>query len=702
MTYRRHLDMKSNTYTGNSRWRRAINAVPTIAAIAIALAISSSATSSILGEEPQLGSGIEKQYISQSLTPGADFYQYVNDGWLSSTQIPADRSNYGAFTALEDDTLDAVRKIIETAAADENATAGSDMQKVGDFYRSFTNLNRRNELGIKPVDPLLAQVAAIKDKSQIMPLAATLYRQGVGGVVSTYVEPDARRSDQYALYLSQSGISLPDRDYYLKDDARYRELQAALRAYTADMFRAIGVDQPEQRAQAVYDLELELARAQWTNVANRDPITTYNKLTHPDLAAKVPSIQWPGFVNGAGFEKATSVIVRQVSFLEGVNQLIDSVPLQTWKDYFSYQVMDSYAPVLTEALEKRHFDFHETAISGVTEQKPLWRRAVEATNRVVGEIVGKLYVEQNFSPAAKARMLELVDNLKVAAATRIDALEWMSAATKRQARDKLAKFSTKIGYPDKWKDYSQLTIDDDVVGNYIRASQFEIGRDIAKLGAPIDRTEWHMTPQTINAYYNPLMNEIVFPAAILQPPFFNMQADDAVNYGGIGAVIGHELSHGFDDKGSQYDGNGNLRNWWTEEDRVEFERRAQTLVQQYNEYKPFEDMSVNGELTLGENIGDLGGLNFAYTAYQTSLGGKPAKEIDGFSGDQRFFLGWGQVWRRLYREPELRRRLLGDPHSPSRYRVIGIVSNMEPFYQAFPIKEGEPMYLAPDKRVRIW
>ena len=654
-------------------------------------------------EEPKLASGIDKENISRTLSPGSDFYEYVNAGWLKSTEIPPDRSNYGAFTALEDDTLDAVRAIIDEAAADTAAPLGSDRQKVGDFYRSFTNIQRRNELGIQPIQGLLDEVAAIKDQQQILPLAASLYRQGVGSVLGAYVEPDARRSDQYALYVSQSGISLPDRDYYLKDDARYRQAQEALRAYTSDMLRAIGASAPEKRAEQIYNLELELARVQWTNVANRDPVTTYNKMTHADLAAKLPHLQWPGFVSGAGFDKEESVIVRQVSFLEGVNALIDSVPLETWKDYLSYQVIDSYAPILSEELEKRHFEFHETAISGVTEQKPLWRRAVEATNSVIGEIVGKLYVEKHFSPAAKARMLELVDNLKVAAASRIDQLEWMSPATKRQAREKLAKFSTKIGYPDKWKDYSKLTIKpEDIVGNYLRASQFEIRRDIDKLGAPIDRTEWHMTPQTINAYYNPLMNEIVFPAAILQPPFFNMQADDAVNYGGIGAVIGHELSHGFDDKGSQYDGDGNLRNWWSEEDRAEFEKRAAALVKQYSDYKPFDDMSVNGELTLGENIGDLGGLNFAYTAYQTSLGGKPAPVIDGLTGDQRFFLGWGQVWRRLYREPELRRRLLGDPHSPSRYRVNGIVSNMEAFYKAFNVKPDEPMAIAPENRVRIW
>ncbi len=657
------------------------------------------------GAGQNLASGIDKANISTTTSPGADFYEYVNEGWLKNTQIPADRSNYGAFTVLDDETLAAVRAIIETAASTTNAPAGSDQQKVGDFYRSYTDLAKRNELGIRPIESMLKEIAALQDKADIMPLAARLYRRGVGSVLGSYVEPDARRSDQYAIYITQSGISLPDRDYYLKDEARYRESQKALKQYIGDMFVAMGTPaaDAETKASKILALETELARVQWTNVANRDPVATYNKLTHDELSEKLKQFSWPRFIEEAGLKKEKSVIVRQVSFLEGVDQLLKSESLDTWKDYLAFQVIDSYAPYLSEALEKRHFDFHETAISGVAEQKAMWRRGVEATNRIIGEMVGKLYVEKHFSPAAKTRMLQLVDNLKVAAASRIDQLEWMSPATKKQAREKLGKFSTKIGYPDKWKDYGPLEIKgDDLVGNLIRSANFETDRDLNKLGGPIDRTEWHMTPQTINAYYNPLMNEIVFPAAILQPPFFNMQADDAVNYGGIGAVIGHELSHGFDDKGSQYDGDGNLRNWWSEEDRVEFERRAEQLVKQYAAYKPFEDMTVNGELTLGENIGDLGGLNFAYTAYQTSLAGKTAPTIDGLSGDQRFFLGWGQVWRRLYREPELRRRLLSDPHSPSRYRVNGIVSNMEAFYKAFPIKPEEAMYIAPEKRVKIW
>ncbi len=655
-----------------------------------------------IAAEP-LKSGIDKSNISQTIKPGQDFYEHVNDGWLKNTRIPADKSNYGAFTILDDETLAAVRGIIEEAAADKNATPGSDRQKVGDFYRTYMDVAARNQAGLNPIRGMLDAVAAVKDKHEILPLAAMLYRQGVGSVLSVYVEPDAKKSEQYAVYVGQAGISLPDRDYYLKSDDRNQAMQKALREYVRDMLKAAGQSDAEAQAAKVYELEAKLAELQWTNVQNRDPQATYNKKEHTELASQLPNLNWPKFVSGLGFEKESTAVIQQVSFLEGVASLLDSVPLDTWKNYFTYQVIDAYAPVMTEQLELRHFEFHEKTISGVAEQKAMWRRGVEATNQVMGEVVGKLYVEKYFAPEAKARMLDLVKNLKKAASERIEKLEWMSPATKAQAQLKLNKFTTKIGYPDKWKDYSKLTISSDsIVTNMMRYSAFEIDRQMSRLGGPIDRTEWLMTPQTINAYYNPVMNEIVFPAAILQPPFFNMAADDAVNYGGIGAVIGHELSHGFDDQGSQYDGDGNLRKWWTLEDRDEFERRSRELVAQYNSYKPFEDMNVNGELTLGENIGDLGGLNFAYTAYKNSLGDKPAAVIDGMTGDQRFFFGWGQVWRRLYREPELRRRLLDDPHSPSRYRVNGIVSNMDAFYSAFDIKPGDPMYIAPEKRVRIW
>ncbi len=648
-------------------------------------------------------SGIELKNISKTISPGKDFYEYVNEAWLKSTEIPADRSNYGSFSVLEDDTKAAIRTLVEAAAADKNAAPGSDAQKVGDFYRSLTDLELREKLGTKPIQGMLDEIAAVKSLEELSKVAASLQRKGVVGVMAGYISPDARKSDQYTVYLSQAGISLPDRDYYLSEEPRFAEIIKGLKTYMQDMLTAFNHPKPAEAAEKLLALEKKLAGIQWARVENRDPVKTYNKVNQKELAGQMSNFAMTAFLEVLGVGKQYEFIIRQPSFIEGVNKLLVEVPLDTWKDYYTFRVIDAYAMDLTEALEARHFQFHGTLLSGIEEQKPLWKKGVEACDQVLGEIVGQLYVEKHFPPRAKERMKELVENLKGAFAQRIDGLEWMSPVTKKQAHEKLSKFTTKIGYPDVWKDYSKLVIKaDDLVGNYIRAAEVEFQRDVDRLGGPIDRNEWGMTPQTINAYYNPVMNEIVFPAAILQAPFFNLDADDAVNYGGIGGVIGHEISHGFDDKGSEYDGDGNLRKWWSVEDREEFERRAQQLTNQYNAYKPFEDMSVNGKLTLGENIGDLGGMACAYAAYRMSLGGKEAPVIDGLTGDQRFFLGWAQIWRRLYREPELRKRLITDPHSPSQYRANGIVSNMDAFYKAFEIKPTDPMYIAPENRVRIW
>lgn len=647
-------------------------------------------------------SGIDLDNISDKISPSKNFYEYVNEGWLESTEIPADQSNYGSFSVLDDAVKEAIRTIIEEAAASDPAQ-GSNEQKVGDFFKSYTNVEKRNELGIEPAKPLLAEVNAATDKDTFAVMAANLLKKGVAGPFAAYISVDARKSDQYTVYVTQSGTTLPDRDYYLKDEKQYIDARAALETYITDMFTAFGIDDAADAAKRVLELETKLAEIQWTRVENRDPVNTYNKYTRESLAQELSNFSVGKFIETAGLADQVEFIVRQPSYHKKLNKLLDSVPMSTWKEYYQFQVIDAIASDLTEELEKRHFDFHGTTLSGIQEQKPMWRRGVEATNGILGEIVGKIYVDQYFPPEAKERMEDLVGNLKKAFAKRIIAIDWMSPATKKQANEKLAKFTTKIGYPDEWKDYSQLVIKpDDLVGNYMRAAEVEYQKQIEKLGGPIDRNEWFMTPQTINAYYNPTMNEIVFPAAILQPPFFNLDADDAVNYGGIGGVIGHEISHGFDDKGSQYDGDGNLRMWWSEDDREEFERRAAELTGQYNEYKPFEDMSVNGDLTLGENIGDLGGMAVAYEAYKMSLEGEEAPVIDGLTGDQRFFLGWAQIWRRLYREPELRKRLLTDPHSPSEYRCNGIVSNMDAFYEAFSIKPDSPMYIAPEDRVRIW
>lgn len=647
-------------------------------------------------------SGIDKTLFSPDVTAGENFYWYANQEWLDKTDIPGDKSNYGIFTVLDDKTRSEVRALIEEAAASK-AEPGTAAQKVGDLYKSVLDMKARNDAGTKPIRSLLRKISKVKSVEDLATTLGFLMKSGVYGPLAPYINADARNSDQYTVYVTQSGLTMPDRDYYLEDDERYKKLRSELLAYVADMLAATGVKTPEPSAQAIFELERTLAEKQWTKTENRDPEKTYNKKTSNEMQALLGDFPWASFAKASGLTKQKEFVVRQPSYLEQLGKLFTEVDLETWKNYLRLQVIDSYSSSLTEELELRHFQFHSTAISGVTEQEPLWKRGVNVTSSVLGELVGQLYVEKYFKPAAKERMNELVENLKKAFAERITTRDWMGKGTQKQALEKLSMFTTKIGYPDEWKDYTALKIQSPILANNLLASaKFETKEELKKLGGPIDRNEWHMTPQTINAYYNPVMNEIVFPAAILQPPFFNMEADDAANYGGIGAVIGHELSHGFDDKGSKYDGKGNLRKWWTETDREEFERRAQGLVAQYDAFEPVKGNFVNGKLTLGENIGDLGGLGVAYKAYRLSLNGKPAPVIDGLTGDQRFFLGWSQIWRRLYREPELLKRLVTDPHSPSEYRVNGIVRNMDAWYEAFGIKPTDALYLKPEDRVRIW
>lgn len=651
---------------------------------------------------PAKVSGIDTTLFSESVAAGENFYLYANQVWLDNTPIPGDKSNYGIFTVLDDETREQVRALIEESAETEH-DMGTPAQKVGDLYSSVLDVDARNQAGIGPLSPLLKKIDAATTKDELAVAMGQLNRMGIGGPIASYVSVDARDSDSYTVYVTQTGLTLPDRDYYLGDEARYVDLRDKLKVYIADMLGHLNVDDAAVAADAVFAIEMQIAQAHWDKVENRDPIKTYNKLTADELQTLSGAFDWNAYATAVGMTDQDAYVVRQPSYAEAFGKLFEETSLEDLKSYLRFHVIDSYGSNLSEPIEKRHFQFHATALSGVDEQEPLWKRGVNITGSVLGELVGQLYVERHFRPEAKQRMNELVGNLKLAFKKRIDSRDWMGDGTKKQAQEKLSLFDTKIGYPDEWKDYSDLQIKSPILAtNLIAASEFESNRELKKLGGPIDRNEWHMTPQTINAYYNPTMNEIVFPAAILQPPFFNLMADDAVNYGGIGAVIGHELSHGFDDKGSQYDGKGNLRMWWTETDREEFERRAKGLVDQYSAYEPVEGNFVNGELTLGENIGDLGGLSVAYEAYRLSLGGKEAPVIDGLTGDQRFFLGWAQVWRRLYREPELLKRLITDPHSPSEYRVNGIVRNMDAWYTAFGVKPDSALYLKPEDRVRIW
>ncbi|QCU73015.1 M13 family metallopeptidase [Pseudoalteromonas distincta] len=652
--------------------------------------------------EKPLELGIELANMDSSVRAQDDFYYHVNGQWLAKTEIPGDKSNYGSFSQLYDESQKAMKIALENAAANKAAKKGSDEYKIGAFYKSYMNQSARNELGITPLQPSLDTIDSVKSKADLVGLMAKIQKQGGTLPFGWFVNNDAKNSSEYALYLSQSGLGLPDRDYYLNDDEKFTKIRASYEQYITDVLAKSGVKNAAEAAKSVLAFEKTLADAQWSRVQSRDATKSYNKMTVADASKLMGELDLAAFFKDAGVS-ASDIIVRQPSYLEALATIYKDTDLATWKNYLKFHFVSGYAELLSEDLVNLNFDFYSTTLRGVKEQAPLWKQAVDASNSVLGEILGKVYVKDNFPPEAKARMEELVDNVIKGYGVAIENLEWMSPETKLAAKEKLDKFTPKIGYPDTWKDYSELEINsDELVGNYIRYSEWAYADMIAKLGKPVDRSEWHMTPQTVNAYYNPVNNEIVFPAAILQPPFFNLEADDAVNYGAIGAVIGHELGHGFDDQGAKYDGDGNLRNWWSETDLKQFEERTAALVAQYNEYKPFEDASVNGELTLGENIGDLGGLTVAHKAYMLSLGDKKAPVIDGYTGDQRFFMGWSQIWRRNYRDEELRNRLLTDPHSPSHYRVIGILSNMPEFYEAFDVKEGDKMYIKPEDRVKIW
>ena len=650
-------------------------------------------------------SGIVTANVDQAVRAQDDLFRHVNGNWLKTTEIPADKSNYGSFTKLADDAQAQLKDIIEASAAAKNAP-GSEAQKVGDFYNSYMNEAKREELGLKPIEPYFAEIEALKDKSALAAWFGKAQRDGVGTPIAMFINNDEKDTSKYISYFYQSGLGLPDRDFYdvkKKSDEKSQAIRDAYVKHIETMFTLAGQKDPAAAAKRIYALEEKIAQGQWDRVTNRDPQKTYNKVETAKLNTLTADFDWTAFVGGLGLANEAHVVVAQPTYISELGKVIKAGSLDDWKLYAKWRVLAGAAPVLAKAFDDENFNFYSKTLRGTQEQQPRWKRAVQTIDGAIGEAVGKIYVEKHFPPEAKARMEKLVQNLLVAFGQGIDGLEWMGADTKKAAHEKLGKFTYKIGYPDKWRDYSALEIKaDDLLGNIVRATQFEYDRNINKLGKPIDRSEWFMTPQTVNAYYNPTMNEIVFPAAILQPPFFNMAADDAVNYGGIGAVIGHEIGHGFDDQGSQYDGDGNLRNWWTEQDLAEFKARTSKLVAQYNAFEPLPGKHVNGEFTLGENIGDLGGLTIAHKAYLLSLNGQPAPVIDGLSGDHRFFMGWAQVWARKYREEELSQRLVTDPHSPSEYRSNGTVRNIPEFYSAFGVKEGDALYLKPEERVKIW
>jgi len=652
--------------------------------------------------ESALGSGIDLQYMDTSIAPGDDFYRYVNGIWLSNTEIPADQSNYGAFTALTDEAEENLRTIIEEAAATD-AAVGSDLQKVGDFYQSFMNENLIETLGINPLAESLAEISAADDKAELMQVITALNYIGVQMPFGFYIDVDERQTDQYVANVFQSGLSLPDRDWYLvSDNDSYLTARQAYSNYISEVMSLAGFSNGEDIADSVLQIENRIAEAHWDRVQNRQRELTYNKLSIDDLQNLAPAIDWAATMQGLGMF-TDEFIISQPSYFEALSTIWSEVGLAQWRNYTSFKLVNAFASYLSQDFIDAKFAFEGGVLSGLEENRPRWKRGVDAVDSALSEIVGKLYVERYFKEEAKERMDVLIENLRDGFRVGIDELEWMTETTKAEAQAKLAKFTTKIGYPDEWKDYSGVDVlENDLVGNVMRSRRFEHNREVSKLGQPIDRGEWFMTPHTVNAYYNPNMNEIVFPAAILQPPFFNVEADDAVNYGAIGAVIGHEFSHGFDDQGRKSDGDGMLRDWWTEADAAAFSERANALVAQYNQFEVLPGKFLNGEFTLGENIGDLSGLAVAYKAYQLSLNGEEAPVIDGFTGDQRFFMGWGQVWRRLYRDENLEVRITSDPHSHSEARANGTLRNIDSWYEAFDVQVGDALYLPPSQRVKIW
>ena len=655
-------------------------------------------------DEQMLVSGITKANLDTSVRPQDNFYQYINGGWLKNSEIPSDKTAIGSFYDLRDEADDNVKVIIEELAKKDNLTQGSDEQKVADLFNSFMDIESRNTAGIKPIFFILHNIENLYSKKDLASFFGKYQAIGVMSPLQLYVSVDAKDSSNYATHVWQGGLGLPDKDYYFNNEERFVNLRIGYEKHIQNMFTLAGFKDGKSAAKKIMSIEKKLAMHHWTRVETRDSEKRYNKFDVDYLPKTVTDkFNWHAYLTAAGVAKQKDLIVNQPDFAAGFGQVFQETSLDDWKTYLKFHTLSHFSPYLTAELDNENFDFFSKQLNGRNEQRPMWKRGVGVVNSNLGEVIGKVYVGKHFTPNAKSRMSQLVENLRSAYGQSIDNLAWMSNDTKKAAHVKLAAFTPKIGYPDKWEDYTSLTIKShDLVGNIIRSGEISHQKEISKLGGPIRKWEWGMTPQTVNAYYNPTVNEIVFPAAILQPPFFNMKADDAVNYGGIGAVIGHEMGHGFDDQGSKYDAEGNLRNWWTKEDLAAFKKRADNLVAQYSNYEVFAGLNVNGELTLGENIGDLSGVTIAYKAYKTSLNGKEAPVIDGLTGDQRFFMGYAQIWRSKIVEKSMRNRVATDPHSPGEFRALGSLSNMPEFYKAFNVKEGDKMYIAPENRVKIW
>jgi predicted metalloendopeptidase len=648
-------------------------------------------------------SGLDPASFDRAVRAQDDLFHHVNGEWLKKTEIPADKASYGAFDILFDKAQADLRAIVEESAKSPTKAAGTEAQKIGDFYESFMDEALAEKLGHSPLQAELAAIDALKSKSDVARHFGRFFKLNLINPIIGYVDGDAQQPTHDTLYLYQGGLGLPDRDYYLKDDAKLKEYREKYVGFLSNLLTLGGDAAAGKSAREIFVLETRLARAHWTNVESRDAVKTYNKVAVADLPSQFPGFDWAAWTEELGVAGAPAIVVNQPSYLKALAATVNEIPVDAWKPYLKASLLNGFAPYLNKALVDAEFGFYNTTLRGVKEQQPRWKRGVNLLNGNLGEMLGKLYVDRHFKPEAKARMEGLVANLREAYRQGIDQLEWMGPETKKQAQEKLAKFRPKIGYPNKWRDYSKLEIKKgDLVGNVIAAFRHENAYQLGKVGKPIDPEQWGMTPQTVNAYYNPVRNEIVYPAAILQPPFFNLEADDAVNYGGIGAVIGHEMGHGFDDQGRRYDATGALRDWWTKQDEAEYMKRAKVLVDQFNEFEPLPGLHVNGELTLGENIADLTGLVIARQAYLLALKGTPGPAIDGVSADQRFYMGWAQSWKAKEREESLRQQVLTNVHSPEMYRANGPIRNIPEFYAAFGVKEGDKMFLPPAQRVKIW
>ena len=651
----------------------------------------------------ELTSGIDQSEFSDTVRPQDDFFDYVNGNWVANTEMPADRARWGTFDALREQSDKDVRTLVEEVSAKQDVENGSPTQKIRDFYNSYMDIETSTKLGAEAIASELAEIQAAGSLDDIYRLFSTLGIYGVNSPIGGYIFSDEKDPDTNVVYVAQAGLTMPDRDYYLKDDEQFVKGRQLYLDYVTNVFTKAGIENAAERAKGLLALETKLAEVQWTKEENRNPVKGYNPKTLEELKEMAPKINWDITFEAAGIPARDRYIVSQPSFFEAADDIIAEAELGQWKDYLTFQTLSNFSAVLGEDYFNLWFGFFREGLSGVSEPRPLWKRAVNSVNGNMGELLGQLYVERHFQPEAKARMDIMIQNLIKAYEKSIVELDWMSEETKQQALVKLSKFTPKIGYTDEWRDYSKMDIvAGNLVGNVKSAAEYEYNRNLNKLDTPVDKNEWFMNPQTVNAYYNPVWNEIVFPASILQPPFFNVNADDAVNYGGIGAVIGHEIGHGFDDQGRQYGGDGNLSDWWTEEDAEKFDVRKNALAAQYDGYVVIDGLTINGQFTSGENIGDLGGLSIAHLAYRMSLEGKEAPVIDGLTGDQRFFLGWAQVWRSKARDAEAKRLLTVDPHSPPKFRANGAPVNVPAFYEAFDVKEGDGMYLPPEAQVKIW